>query len=103
VVSQLGPESFRPAPRVASTALVLEKQESVRSDLVSEEAFGRALRGAFGTRRKTLRKSLRVNLGLEAEAAVAVLREAGLDGQRRGETLSLDELVTLANTLAKLG
>jgi 16S rRNA A1518/A1519 N6-dimethyltransferase RsmA/KsgA/DIM1 with predicted DNA glycosylase/AP lyase activity len=81
----------------------METAAGYPEELDSAEAWEQALRGAFGTRRKTLRKSLRVNLDLDAEEAAAVLRRACLDGQRRGETLSLDELITLANSLAKLG
>jgi 16S rRNA (adenine1518-N6/adenine1519-N6)-dimethyltransferase len=102
VVARLGPDSFWPAPRVESTALRLERRRRP-AELRDYPAMQAAIRGAFGNRRKRLSNSLRLSLGLEAAVAEAVLRAAGVDGQRRGETLNLDELIRLANALHGTG
>lgn len=49
---------------------------------------------AFAQRRKTLRAALKGHYG-NAAAAENALREAGIDPQRRGETLSIDEFISL--------
>ena len=52
---------------------------------------------AFGQRRKTLRNALRA---VYAEAAVdAALAATGIDGVRRGETLTLVEFAALARAI----
>ena len=99
VLSELGPGSFLPPPQVSSTALRLVKRSE---PLVAPGEGGRldlALRAAFGTRRKTLAASLRAVQKLSREQAVSVLQRAGLDPQRRGETLDLDELNALGTAL----
>jgi 16S rRNA (adenine1518-N6/adenine1519-N6)-dimethyltransferase len=77
--------TFEPVPRVA----------------VGDEAgFARVVRAAFGQRRKTLVNALRGG-GLGSAARVAaVLADAGIDGVRRAETLSLEEFGRLADALA---
>jgi 16S rRNA (adenine1518-N6/adenine1519-N6)-dimethyltransferase len=49
---------------------------------------------AFSQRRKTLRNAARALLGPEAFAAT------GIDGSRRGETLSVAEFIALADSAA---
>ena len=53
----------------------------------------RVTQAAFGQRRKMLRQSLKP-LGGEA-----LLAKAGIDPQRRAETLSVEEFVRLANLI----
>ncbi len=99
IIARLSPESFVPAPKVESTALVMERRRTPPAGLPNWEAVGRALRGAFGTRRKTLSNSLRFALQLAPAQVTGILNRAGLDGRRRGETLSLEELLALARAL----
>ena len=62
----------------------------------AEEASFRALvQGAFGLRRKQLRRVVRTLWALDATAADAVLARAGLDGDRRPETLAPAEFARL--------
>jgi len=57
------------------------------------------VRAAFGQRRKTLENALRgAGLGSAATLAAA-LADAGIDGGRRAETLSLEEFGRLADRL----
>jgi 16S rRNA (adenine1518-N6/adenine1519-N6)-dimethyltransferase len=57
----------------------------------------RAVRACFEQRRKTLRNGLVSVAG--AARADAVLAETGIDGKRRGETLTLAEIASLARGL----
>ncbi len=103
VRARLGPGSFWPAPRVESTVLCLQRRLRLPEALVDYAAVAEVLRAAFGSRRKRLSNSLRLSLGLEPTAADEILRRAGLDGGRRGETLSLDEIIDLANAIHATG
>jgi 16S rRNA (adenine1518-N6/adenine1519-N6)-dimethyltransferase len=51
---------------------------------------------AFGQRRKMLRQSLKAMPG-----AVAALMEAGIDPERRAETLSIEEFIALGRILSR--
>ncbi|MGI2035728.1 16S rRNA (adenine(1518)-N(6)/adenine(1519)-N(6))-dimethyltransferase RsmA [Rhizobium panacihumi] len=83
--------AFSPPPKVTSTVVHLTpKAEPLPCDLAKLE---RVTMAAFGQRRKMLRQSVK-SLGGEA-----LLERAGIDPQRRAETLSVEEFVTLANSL----
>jgi 16S rRNA (adenine1518-N6/adenine1519-N6)-dimethyltransferase len=102
LLARLGPDSFLPAPKVESTVLTMRRR-ALPAELRDYGEMLRAIRGAFGTRRKNLSNSLRIGLHLAPETVAGVLRDTRLDGGRRGETLSLDELVRLANALHAVG
>jgi 16S rRNA (adenine1518-N6/adenine1519-N6)-dimethyltransferase len=56
------------------------------------------VRAAFEARRKTLRNALlRIHPPAQVDAGLAA---AGIDGMRRGETLTVEEFQTLARALA---
>jgi len=85
------PQAFTPPPKVTSTVVHLEPvAEPLSCDSGKLE---RVTQAAFGQRRKMLRQSLK-SLGGEA-----LLSRAGIDPQRRAETLSVEEFVRLANAL----
>lgn len=87
--------AFHPPPKVESAVVRLVP----RPDAIEEtDAFRRAVRACFEQRRKTLRNGLVAIAG--AERADAVLAAASIDGRRRGETLSLEEIAALARALA---
>jgi 16S rRNA (adenine1518-N6/adenine1519-N6)-dimethyltransferase len=88
--------AFFPAPKVDSTVVALTPRAAPRAD-VDPDQFRRTVHAAFGQRRKTLRNALR---SLWATAAVdAALAAAGLDGGRRGETLTVEDFARLAGAL----
>ncbi len=85
------PQAFTPPPKVTSSVVHLTpKPEPLPCDVTRLEKVTQA---AFGQRRKMLRQSLKP-LGGEA-----LLAKAGIDPQRRAETLSIEEFVALANGL----
>ena len=86
---------FVPAPRVDSAVLRIVPHASPRE--VDRERFSRVVHAAFGQRRKTLRNALFA--AFDAGAVDRALGAAAIDGKRRGETLSVDEFVTLARVL----
>ena len=85
------PQAFTPPPKVTSTVVHLEP---IAEPMPCEAArLERVTQAAFGQRRKMLRQSLKP-LGGEA-----LLAKAGIDPQRRAETLSVEEFVRLANLI----
>jgi 16S rRNA (adenine1518-N6/adenine1519-N6)-dimethyltransferase len=95
----LPPGAFRPPPRVRSAVVRLRFRTPAVP--VRDTALLVALvRALFTRRRKTLANALRpfaAALGVDGAAA---LREAGLEGRRRPETLQLAELAAVADALA---
>jgi len=88
--------AFIPAPKVDSAVVRCEVRGRAAVEVGSEELFFRVVRLAFAQRRKTLANALKAGLG-DREAVDKVLAAAGVDGMRRGETLSLAEFAAIAN------
>ncbi|MCP8895694.1 16S rRNA (adenine(1518)-N(6)/adenine(1519)-N(6))-dimethyltransferase RsmA [Shinella daejeonensis] len=85
------PQAFTPPPKVTSSVVHLEPRAHPLP--CEAAALERVTQAAFGQRRKMLRQSVKP-LGGEA-----LLARAGIDPQRRAETLSVEEFVRLANAL----
>jgi 16S rRNA (adenine1518-N6/adenine1519-N6)-dimethyltransferase len=92
---------FTPRPKVDSSVVSVEVLPEPKVDIGDEAFFRAVVRAAFGTRRKTLLNALK-SLGLEKTVVAAALEEAGIDPQRRGETLDLVEFSRLAHVLSRL-
>ena len=88
--------AFTPPPKVMS-AIVHVTPETM-PDGVSARLLERLTEAAFGQRRKMLRQSLKGVPG-----AVAALDRIGIDPQRRAETVTVEEFVTLARVLGDGG
>lgn len=83
--------AFTPPPKVTSSVIhITPKETPLEVPLAKLEAVTKA---AFGQRRKMLRQSLKP-VGGEA-----LLEQAGIDGTRRAETLSVEEFVSLARLI----
>lgn len=87
--------SFFPVPRVDSRVVRIVFQAGPRVPVADHAVFRRIVKAAFNQRRKTLRNALRP---LGAADLAAVGARAGIDLQRRGETLALEEFAALANS-----
>lgn len=89
---------FLPAPDVDSELVSLAVRERPRVEVEDEALFFRIVRAAFGKRRKTLFNALSSSgdLGWDKETAREALTAAGIDGGRRGETLSIEEFARIA-------
>jgi len=100
LVAVISRGSFFPAPAVDS-AVVRLRVRTMPPVLVTDEAlFFRVVRAAFGQRRKTLLNALAgAGLGPDRPTWEAILKRAGIDPQRRGETLTLAEFAAIARAL----
>ena len=97
-VCTVGPRSFFPAPKVESQVVRLVFQDDPRVAVQDPSIFRRVVKAAFAQRRKTLRNALRAAGYRELDTMSA---QVGIDLQRRGETLSVEEFAALANALAE--
>jgi 16S rRNA (adenine1518-N6/adenine1519-N6)-dimethyltransferase len=83
--------AFTPAPRVDSALVALEVRDRPAVDVADMDAFFRLVEAVFQFRRKQLGGALGRIGGIGSEAAGSRLREAGIDPERRAQTLSLGE------------
>ncbi|KXB50299.1 dimethyladenosine transferase [Corynebacterium kroppenstedtii] len=96
----IGKNVFWPAPNVDSGLVKLTRgTRPWPTDSAARAQLWPIIDAAFAQRRKTLRAALKGHYG-NAAAAENALREAGIDPQRRGETLSIDEFISLAQLSA---
>jgi 16S rRNA (adenine1518-N6/adenine1519-N6)-dimethyltransferase len=94
----LPPGAFRPPPKVRSTVVRL-RFHPPNPQPAHFAQFSAVVRDVFTRRRKTLANALLAHRQLTSDAASAALQAAGIDGQRRPETLSIDEFVRLSDAL----
>ena len=85
--------AFTPPPKVMSA--VVHVEPAAQPEGVSPRTLERVTEAAFGQRRKMLRQSLKSLPG-----AVQALERLAIDTQRRAETLSVAEFVSLARELS---
>jgi 16S rRNA (adenine1518-N6/adenine1519-N6)-dimethyltransferase len=93
-VLDVPPGAFTPPPKVDSSVVRMAPLGRDRPRARDEGLFERLVSAAFSQRRKTLRNAA----GGVADAAA--FERAGIDPQRRGETLSVTEFIALSNAIA---
>ena len=91
---------FVPAPKVDSTVLRLDLRDKPPIEVKDEKFFFNIVKAGFGQRRKTLLNSLSgAGIAPNKETLKLCLKQSGIDGTRRAETLSLEEFARLADAL----
>ena len=96
IVEKIPAGAFYPVPKVDSAVVRLDRRPEPAVPGVTSEAFFRVAKAGFSQPRKQLRNSLAAGLRLAPAAAEAWLTAAGIDPQRRAETLTLAEWGALA-------
>jgi 16S rRNA (adenine1518-N6/adenine1519-N6)-dimethyltransferase len=97
----LPPGAFRPVPRVRSAVINLRFRPPAVV-LADESSFESMVRTMFMQRRKTLLNALGPYATSKQRDAGAALDAAGIDRQRRPQTLQLTELARLADYFASV-
>ena len=87
--------AFLPPPAVNSAVILCRFRKTPPVSIPSEKLFFRVVRAAFGQRRKTLANSLQ-GCGFDKSTVAEMLKSTGIDGTRRGETLSMEEFAALS-------
>ncbi|AIF67194.1 16S rRNA (adenine(1518)-N(6)/adenine(1519)-N(6))-dimethyltransferase RsmA [Terribacillus saccharophilus] len=105
VVMTVPKTAFMPQPNVDSAVLHLDVRKEPPVRVEDEKFFFDLIQASFGQRRKTLRNNLNRHFAsrFSKEELEDIMNEAGIDGTRRGESLSMEEFAALANTFTAKG
>ena len=101
IVLDVPPKSFLPAPAVTSSVIRCVLRDKPPVDVIDEKLFFRVVKAGFAQRRKTFANTMKTT-GLSKDRIEELLAKANIDGQRRGETFTLQEFANVANAWASL-
>jgi 16S rRNA (adenine1518-N6/adenine1519-N6)-dimethyltransferase len=93
----VGPGAFQPPPKVWSSVIRVQFRPRINTKLTDEDLFWRTVSAGFAQKRKTILNNFRSAPGKLAEVlkknggASIVLCKAGVELNRRAETLTIDE------------
>ena len=90
--------AFSPPPKVESAVVRITPLAASLVTREEEEPLRKLVQGAFGMRRKQMRRVIRTLRSLGADEADTVLTAAGIDPEARPETLSVGQFVKLLRT-----
>jgi 16S rRNA (adenine1518-N6/adenine1519-N6)-dimethyltransferase len=97
-VMTLPPGAFRPPPKVTS-AVVRLRFRPPSHDVGDLRTFERIVRGIFLQRRKTTLNALKPVAETFGRSAPDLIADAGLDGRKRPEELTLSDLARLSRAV----
>lgn len=101
IVLDVPPKSFLPAPAVTSSVIRCVLRDKPPVDVIDEKLFFRVVKAGFAQRRKTFSNTMKTT-GLSKDRIEELLAKANIDGQRRGESFTLQEFADVANAWASL-
>jgi len=91
IIGHVPAESFYPEPEVDSAVLRIDVYPEPRVAVGDVDGFFGLVRAGFSAARKQLVNSLARGLELSRDEVLSLLEKAGIQPQRRAETLSLEE------------
>lgn len=89
IIRHIGPEHFKPRPKVNSATIFLEPLEN---PLCTDEKFFAFVRAAFSQKRKTIANSLSGHC--DKEKVLSILKKMNLSEKARAEELSPESLLS---------
>jgi len=107
VLANIKAQMFYPKPRVDSQVLAITFHRQPQHPARDEALLFQVIKAAFGKRRKTLKNALSgsqlrvASNTIDAATAQQLLEQAGIDPQRRAETLSVQEFVHLSDCVGE--
>ena len=101
IVLDVPSKSFLPAPAVTSSVIRCVLRDKPPVDVIDEKLFFHVVKAGFAQRRKTFANTMKTT-GLSKDRIEELLEKANIDGQRRGETFTLQEFADVANAWASL-
>lgn len=101
IVHRVPASCFVPRPKVDSCIIRFRSHETPLFPGLDTSFLMKVVRAAFSQRRKTLRNALTKSghFGAPKEAVLAALDEAGIDPERRAQTVTLQEFACLAKAI----
>jgi 16S rRNA (adenine1518-N6/adenine1519-N6)-dimethyltransferase len=91
VAARIPAGAFYPVPKVDSAVVRVDIYPQPLIPPEKLDAFFRLAKAGFSQKRKTLRNALAGGMGWGKEKAGEILQAAGIDPQRRAQTLSIEE------------
>jgi 16S rRNA (adenine1518-N6/adenine1519-N6)-dimethyltransferase len=91
VVARIKAGAFYPSPQVDSAVIRIDLDGPPLVEVDDANSFFEVVRAGFAQRRKQLRNALAAELGLPASDVAQALSKAGVNPQRRAQTLSVEE------------
>jgi 16S rRNA (adenine1518-N6/adenine1519-N6)-dimethyltransferase len=97
--------AFEPEPAVESAVIVLDPypEDDRPPDPATEDALWRLVQASFRERRKMLHNVLARQLPVEPARVAAALDAAGIDPDRRPQTLAVGEWIALMDAFGPIG
>jgi 16S rRNA (adenine1518-N6/adenine1519-N6)-dimethyltransferase len=93
------PSAFFPPPKIESAVVHMVWKEKPMIEQKDEAWFKTVVKACFGYRRKTLLNALKHSELPLHESPESKMEAAGIDPQRRPETLTIEEFIRLAKAL----
>jgi 16S rRNA (adenine1518-N6/adenine1519-N6)-dimethyltransferase len=100
IAARLPAEAFYPQPEVSSAVLRIEVHPSPRVAKSRAGPLFRLARAGFAQRRKKLRNALAAGLAVRPEQAEGWLQAAGIDPDRRAQTLAIEDWLRLTEVFS---
>lgn len=100
IAGEIKAGAFWPRPDVDSAILRIDLHQAPPLPPQEQDAFFRIVRTGFSQKRKQLQKNLRA-LGFKRRELMALLPQAGVEPQRRAQTLSVEEWLAVYRTLSQ--
>ncbi len=96
LVHRIPAGAFYPVPKVDSAVVRLERIEDRAGSDVTDDLFFHTVRAGYSRPRKQLHNSLAAGLAMSSQQATELLSDAGVDPNRRAETLDIEEWQAVA-------
>ena len=100
MIARVSRNCFYPSPEVDSAVIRLSPRSRSPVMVENEEVFAELVKAAFQARRKTMLNVLVSRNMADRDKAMEVLLSLGVDPNRRGETLSIEDFAQIANRLS---
>ena len=101
ILFDVPPSCFVPQPKVTSSVIRLKRRTEKPVAVKDERLMFQLIRAAFNMRRKTLANACGMNInGVTREDVTAALERIGLDGNIRGEAMSIEQFARLADEIS---
>jgi 16S rRNA (adenine1518-N6/adenine1519-N6)-dimethyltransferase len=102
ILFDVPPTVFIPPPTVLSSVVRLDVRPELPLPDDQHATFFKIVRAGFSQKRKQVANSIAARLGLSKTEVEAWLRRAGVDPDRRAQTLSVDEWVAMTKAAPPL-
>nr|MBC7244499.1 ribosomal RNA small subunit methyltransferase A [Chloroflexota bacterium] len=100
LIAHVPAKAFYPIPKVDSAIVRIDPHEQQLLATNEIGPFFDVVRAGFAQRRKQLRNALAHGLDLSVERVAQAMEEAGIEEQRRAQTLSVNEWISLYRALS---